>query len=112
MRNDDDKKIGQSKIFAYLDNKRYTERYKDQWSYEAAALAEKIRESADIAYFGARVYPPNPRKKFIAIKVENPGGNQFRPEVRELNERLEEMGVERIKTHNNNIIYRVTEELV
>ena len=109
---DDDDKGGQSKLFAFLDNKRYTEKYKDDWSLEAAELAEKIQYWADAAYVGAKVYKPTPRKKFIAIKVEKPGRNKLRPEVIELNDRLEDLGVEIVETHNKNIVYRVTEDIV
>jgi len=83
---------------------------RDRYSPEQKAAAEVIKAEIDSAYMGATTYL-NLRDKFIAIKVESPGQNRFRAEVRALDKELEARGVLIIKTKYNHFVYRLPEEV-
>jgi len=95
---------------AAIDVKRRNAKNTDLYSKEQKDKADGVRTMLDNAYFGAKVYPPNYRDKFIAVKVEKPGQNQFRAEVRELNKTLEAHGVIIRKTAANSFIYQLPED--
>ena len=81
-----------------------------RYSPEQKAVADEIKTLIDNAYMGATTYL-NLRDKFIAIKVESPGQNRFRAEVRALDKELEAKGVLIIKTKYNHFVYRLPEEV-
>ncbi len=103
----DEEKRGQSKQFAAMDVKRRNAKNIDLYSKEQKDKADGVRTMLDNAYFGAKVYAPNYRDKFIAVKVEKPGQNRFRAEVRELDKILESHGVVIKKTATNSFIYQL-----
>jgi hypothetical protein len=111
MKDDDDVKTGQSNAFIFHDIKRQKEKYGDTFSYEAVKLAEDVLVWVDRAYEGATVYM-NPRKNFLSVKVDNPGRYRHKRAVKELDERLEEMGVEIVFNERGNVNYHITEDIV
>jgi len=108
---DEQAKRTQNPQFAAIDAKRYNAKYEGLYTSDQKGRAQDIRCLLDNAYFGAKVYPPNYRAKFIAIKVEKPGQNQYRSAVRKTNKELEELGVVIKKTAANSFIYQLPEAI-
>jgi len=111
MKKDDDKKKGQSAQFAAMDVEKRNARNEHLYSDAHKARARDLQVEIDEAYFGAKVYTPNYRQKFIAIKVEKPGGHRFHASVAKLDKELMIQGISITKTIDNNIIYRLPDEV-
>ena len=97
----------QYKWFAAQDAMRRATNMWSHYSYAQKLQAQRMVLGLELAY-SAKIYEPNPRQKFISIKLEN-ARVRDRAVLKELEEQYEKQGVTKIVTPQG-VTYRIPKQ--
>lgn len=77
-----DEEVKQNSVYAAIDVKRRNKENEGNFNIAEQAFAADFHKMASEAFQGSTVYPPNYRKNIITVKVDHPGSDLIRLEVK------------------------------